>query len=267
MKVIDSHTHLDTLTWSNLAQMRLAGIQAIVSPIHLDTAKPVACQTIIDVWDYLLEVQLGRAKANGIKAHAMIGISMVSTPANDPQTLFSTLPNYLRKEEVVAIGEIGFEPNSRTCSDIAEQATLIRKQLEIAAAENICVNFHVPNAPDQKKEFTAKTLEICSECKFPMHKVIIDHCSEANLGMVLEAGAHATITVQPWRNMTPALAADLVLKFGPERIMVDSDCGGGISDPLAVPKTAVQLMDKGVGESQTEAILYGNAIKAYALPE
>ena len=267
MKVIDSHTHLDTLTMVDLSKMRLAGVRSIISPIHIDAAKPVACRTIKDVWDYLLEVQFGRARSNGIKAYAMIGVSMVSTPADDPEDLFRALPSYLNREEVVAIGEIGFEPNSRTCSDIKVQADLIRKQLEIAAAENICVDFHVPNAPEQKKEFTAKTLEICRECNFPMHKVVIDHCSEVNIGMALEAGAYAAITVQPWRNMTPEIAADLVLKFGPERIMVDSDCGGGISDPLAVPRTAVALMDKGLAENDIEDILYGNAVKAYALPE
>ena len=267
MKIIDSHTHLDTLSIVDLRKMRLAGIRAIVAPIHLDAAKPVSSRTIKDVWDYLLEVQFGRAKANGIKAHAMIGISMVSTPADDPEDLYRALPSYLNREEVVAIGEIGFEPNSRTCSDIKEQAGLIRRQLEIAAAENICVNFHVPNAPDQKKAFTEKTLKICRECDFPMDKVVIDHCSEVNLGMALDAGAYAAITVQPWRNMTPEIAADLASTFGPERVMVDSDCGGGISDPLAVPKTAVALMDKGMAENDIEDILYGNAVKAYVLPE
>ena len=267
MKVIDAHAHLDTLSWVDLSRMRLCDLRAVITPIHLDAAKPVACQTIQDVWDYLLEVQFGRAEANGIKPYAMIGVSMVSTPADDPETLFARLPDYLRREEVVAIGEIGFEPNSKTCKDMTFQEMLIRRQLAVAADEKICVDFHVPNAPEQKREYTRRTLDICRECRFPMDKVIVDHCSAANIEMVLEAGAWAAISVQPWRNMTAEIAADLIAEYGPERIMVDSDCGGGISDPLAVPKTAVALARKGFSETDIEAILYGTAVRCYGLDQ
>ena len=265
MKVIDAHAHLDTISWVDLSRMRLCDMQAIITPIHLDAAKPVSCQTIQEVWDYLLEVQFGRAEANGIRPYAMIGVSMVSTPADDPEQLFARMPAYLQRKDVVAIGEIGFEPNSKTCKDMAFQEMLIRRQLAIAAAEDICVDFHVPNAPEQKRDYTRETLDICKECDFSMDKVIIDHCSEANIEMVLAAGAWAAISVQPWRKMTAEIAAELIGTHGPERIMVDSDCGGGISDPLAVPKTAVALAQRGFPETDIEKVLYGNPMRCYGL--
>ena len=171
----------------------------------------------------------------------MIGISMVRTPRDDPSGLYAVLPEYLKRPDVVAIGEIGIEPNSKTCSDLKQQEAFVRKQVAIAKDVDIFVDFHTPFPPEVKREYTQMMLDICRECGLPMSKVIIDHCTDANLGLALEAGANAAISVQPWREITGETAADLIMEHGFERIMVDSDYSGLPSDPLAVPKTAQAL--------------------------
>ena len=100
-----------------------------------------------------------------------------------------------------------------------------------------------------------------------MDQVVIDHCSEVNIEMALEAGASAGISVQPWRNMTPDLAADLVVKHGSNRIMINSDCGSGPSDPVAVSKTAVALTKKGASDQVIEAVCWSNSRKFYGIKD
>jgi hypothetical protein len=259
---LDAHTHLTALTWFNMEDMSVAGITTVVSPVNFSSVRAVASSTIKDVWDQQIEFHLDRASKNLINAYAMIGVSMVAIP-KDPENLLKILPEYLKKESVVAIGEIGFEPSSRTCKDLKIQESIVRSQIEIALDMDIPIVFHVPHSPENKTKFTAKTLDICNEIGFPMHRVTIDHSSAANIEMVLNAGAMVGITVQPWRDLKPDDAAELVLKYGPENIIINSDCGNKPSDPLAVAKTAFSLKLKGVSEQDIEKVCWSNAKSFY----
>ncbi len=263
--LIDSHAHLNMLTWTDLESMRLAGVGEVVSPIMLDAAKAVSSDTIADMWDYLLDVQLDRAKGHLLKGHGMVCLNMASTPREDPARLLGRLPEYLERPEIVAIGEIGFEPQSRTCQDLRVQETLLMQQLRIAKDAGVLVVIHTPHPPDSKRLFAERTLELCARCNLPMAQVAIDHCSEANIRMALDAGAYAGISVQPWRGMTPDMATDLVRDHGSERIMLDSDCSSQHSDPLAVPKTALALQRKGVSEKNIEKVCGENARRFYRI--
>lgn len=246
MKLNDPHLHLNSITWNGLAEMAVAGVSKIISAIHLDTAKAVSPETIIATWDSLLEVHFGRAKANLIQPYAMLGASMVCAPSGDAQVLWEALPGYLARPEVVAVGEIGLEPSSACCPDMAVQEELVRRQVDIARQSGTKANLHTPNPPDQKKLYTQRTLDICREVGIDMGQVVIEHCSEANLALVLDAGAWAGITVQPVRQLTPEMAADLVAQFGSERVMIDSDHSGLPADHLSVPKTAYAMRKKDI---------------------
>ena len=127
----------------------------------------------------------------------------------------------------------------------------------------IPVVIHVPHADDKKKEFTERSLALCNENKIHMYRVVIDHCAEANIKMVLDAEASVAITVQPWRNVTPDVAAGLIEKYGSERIMINSDSSVRISDPLAVAKTGLALRKKGLSDEIVTKTCWGNAKNFY----
>ncbi len=57
--------------------------------------------------------------------------------------------------------------------------------------------------------------------------------------------------------------AEIVRQYGPERIIVDSAADWGISDPLAVPKTAALMKEKGIPEEHIRLTCYQNALTAY----
>jgi hypothetical protein len=52
-------------------------------------------------------------------------------------------------------------------------------------------------------------------------------------------------------------------EYGPERIIVDSSADWGVSDSLAVPKTARLMLERGLPQSTVDAVCYANALAAY----
>ena len=46
-------------------------------------------------------------------------------------------------------------------------------------------------------------------------------------------------------------------------IVVDSSADWGVSDPLAVPKTAALMLERGLPAETVRAVCYGNALAAY----
>jgi hypothetical protein len=57
---------------------------------------------------------------------------------------------------------------------------------------------------------------------------------------------------------------EIVRKYGPERIIVDSSADWGVSDPLSVPKTARMMLDRGIDARTVELVTWQNALDAYA---
>jgi hypothetical protein len=55
----------------------------------------------------------------------------------------------------------------------------------------------------------------------------------------------------------------VVQQYGSERIIVDSSADWGISDPLAVPKTAGLMARSGINEEDIRLTCYQNALTAY----
>ena len=58
---------------------------------------------------------------------------------------------------------------------------------------------------------------------------------------------------------------EIVRRYGPERLIADSACDWGVSDPLAVPKTARLMAERGIAPEAIRAVTYGNALAAYGL--
>jgi len=56
---------------------------------------------------------------------------------------------------------------------------------------------------------------------------------------------------------------EVVRRFGSQRIFIDSSSDWGKSDPLAVPKTARLMLERGIARADVEAVCYGNALAAF----
>jgi hypothetical protein len=56
---------------------------------------------------------------------------------------------------------------------------------------------------------------------------------------------------------------EIARQYGSERIIIDSSADWGVSDPLAVPKTAALMLERGIPQHVIEDVVYRNALRAY----
>jgi predicted metal-dependent TIM-barrel fold hydrolase len=159
------------------------------------------------------------------------------------------------KEGVVAVGEIGFDEISK-----AEERAFAW-QLDFAARNDLVVMVHSPHR--DKKRGIVRSLELAAECKVPMHKLVVDHNNEETVQSVLDRGAWAAFTIYPHTKMGSERMCEIVQRYGPARLIVDSSADWGISDPLAVPKTAQHMKERGIPDAHVELCCWKNALDAY----
>ncbi|MCP9763010.1 TatD family hydrolase, partial [Lacihabitans soyangensis] len=193
----------------------------------------------------------------GIKHYCTIGLN--SREANNEalaEEVMEILPLFLYKEGVVGVGEIGFDDQT------AAEEKYYRQQLEMSKEAGLPVQVHTPHR--DKKKGTELSMSIALEHAIDPGMVIIDHNNEETVESVLDKGFWAAFTIYPFTKMGNERMVELVKKYGPERIMINSAADWGISDPLAVPKTAALMKIRGISDEAIKMVCYQNAIDAFA---
>jgi predicted metal-dependent TIM-barrel fold hydrolase len=107
-------------------------------------------------------------------------------------------------------------------------------------------------------------MDIAIEHGLDPYTVIVDHNNEETVKEVLDRGFWAAFTIYPFTKMGNERMVQLVKQYGTERIMINSAADWGISDPLAVPKTAALMKEHGIADEAIRLVTYQNAITAFA---
>ncbi|WP_339745713.1 TatD family hydrolase [uncultured Rubinisphaera sp.] len=256
MKIIDPHIHVSARTTDDYEAMAAAGIVAVIEPAFWLGQPRTSVGTFQDYYSSLVGFERFRAAQFGIRHYCTIGLN--SKEANNlplAEEVMEILPLYLAKEGVVAVGEIGFDD----MTDAEER--FLREQIILAQQVELPVMIHTPHR--NKKQGTQRSMDIAEELGVPPHMVVIDHNNEETVQEVLDRGFWAAFTIYPKTKMGNERMVEVVRKFGSERIIVDSSADWGVSDPLAVPKTAKLMIDRGIPQKDVELTCYGNALAAY----
>ena len=69
------------------------------------------------------------------------------------------------------------------------------------------------------------------------------------------------MTLYPESKCTPARAIDMLEVYGNERIWMNSACDWGVSVPLAVPFTGLEMKKRGYSPELIDKVIYGNPLK------
>ena len=80
---------------------------------------------------------------------------------------------------------------------------------------------------------------------------------------MLDRGYWAAFSIYPSTKMGNERMVEIVRQYGAQRIIVDSACDWGISEPLGVAKTARLALERGMPEEHVRLICYQNALDAY----
>ena len=256
MMLIDPHVHMTTRTTDDYQAMAKAGVVAVIEPAFWLGQPRTSVHSYQDYLSTLVGWERFRASQFGIKHYCTIGLN--SKEANNPalaEAVMEILPLYAGKEGVVAIGEIGYDDMTPA------EDKYFRLQLELAKELNLPVLIHTPHR--DKKAGTSHSMNVCLEHGLQPSQVIVDHNNEETCKEVLDRGFWAGFTIYPHTKMGNERMVEVVKQYGSDRIIVDSSADWGVSDPLAVPKTAQLMAMRGIPEAQIKAVCYGNALKAY----
>jgi predicted metal-dependent TIM-barrel fold hydrolase len=169
--------------------------------------------------------------------------------------VLAIIPEFLSRENVLGIGEIGLNKNTRNEMQILEE------HVRLAAEHDQLILVHTPHLEDKLKGTRLIRDVLRADARIRPERVIIDHVEEHTAGMVLDAGFWAGITLYPESKCTPARAVDIFETAGPERLWLNCACDWGQSDPLAVPKAAIEMRRRGFGEEVIEKLVFENPLK------
>lgn len=254
--MIDAHIHADCRPYEDFERMAVAGIESAITLAH-DPMRMSTSAVVLDHFYRILENDFSRAEKNGLTLKAALGLHPRSI-CPDYEVVLQKLPEFLDREDVVALGEVGLE----TASEIEKK--VFRTQLSMADEMGMKVVVHTPR--QNKREITIKTLSIINETIDPTI-VVVDHVDSSIIDLMADFGGMLGITVQP-QKMTPQEAVQLlgekIDEYGPERFMLDSDMSSSPSDPLSVPKTVHQLKLAGWDNNKINMLSYKNAADFYS---
>ena len=256
MPYIDPHAHMISRTTDDYEAMAAAGIVAVIEPAFWIGQARTNVGSYRDYLSHILGFERFRASQFGMQHYCCIGLN--SKEANNEalaEEVMQILPEFATKDGVVAIGEIGFDEQT------ALEEKYFRLQLDLARELDLPVMIHTPHR--DKKRGASRSMDIILEHKLPPSRVVIDHVNEETVREVLDRGFWAAFSIYPHSKMTAARMCEIVRGNGAERLIVDSACDWGISDPLSVPKTAMLLAEQGISADDVARVTYGNALSAY----
>jgi len=256
MRFIDPHIHMSARTTDDYERMAAAGVVAVIEPAFWLGQPRTNAGSYLDYLSSLVGWERFRAAQFGIRHYCAIGLN--AKEANNvalSEEVMALLPRYLLKEGVVALGEIGFDDQT------ASEEKYYRAQLEMAKELDMVVMVHTPHR--DKKTGTIRSMEIAVEHGIAPGRVIIDHNNEETVEDVLNRGFWAAFTLYPHTKMGNERMVEIARRYGSNHIFMDSSSDWGVSDPLAVPKTAQLMLQRGIKAEDVERIAYRNALEVY----
>ncbi len=253
MTYIDPHIHMVSRTTDDYQRMAQAGCLAITEPAFwagFDRSSP---QGFFDYFRQLTEFEPSRAAQFGIRHFSWLCIN--PKEAEDPgfaREVMSIIPDFLDRPNVLGIGEIGLNKNSRNELEIFEA------HVELAAQRDQLILVHTPHLEDKRKGTRLIMDALRRNTRIEPGRVLIDHVEEHTVKMVLDAGYWAGMTLYPDSKCTPQRATDIFETYGTERLWINSAGDWGVSDPLAVPKCHVEMRRRGHTEAMVNRVSLDN---------
>jgi predicted metal-dependent TIM-barrel fold hydrolase len=256
--IIDSHAHMISRTTDDYEAMARAGVVAVIEPAFWLGQPRTSVGSYVDYFAMISGFERFRAGQFGIRHYCTIGLN--PKEANNEalaEAVIDALPRFLVKEGVVAMGELGYDEQT----PLEDKA--LRKQIELAKEFALPIMIHTPHR--DKRAGTLRTMDVLKEHQFDPARCVVDHNNEETIRDVLDRGYWCAFSIYPQTKMGSERMAALVESFGPERLIVDSACDWGVSDPLAVAKTAQLMAQRGVSTEVIHQVVYANVLAVYGL--
>jgi uncharacterized protein len=256
MRIFEPHAHMTSRTTDDYEAMAASGVKVLVEPAFWLGQPRSSVGSFIDYFNSLLGWERFRAAQFGIRHHCTIGLN--PKEANDPtlrREVLALLPRYLAKDGVVAVGEIGYDAMTP-----AEDEAL-RAQFDLAREFELPALVHTPHR--DKLAGTRKTLELVEETEVAPETVLIDHNNELTVHEVHASGCWAGFSIYPNTKMDEYRMVRILEDVGTDRILINSACDWGVSDPLKVAKTVAAMQEAGFDDDDIDKVVWRNPLEFF----
>ena len=256
MRYIEPHGHMVSRTTDDYQDMVTAGCAAVCEPAFWAGFDRSSVNGFHDYFCQLTDYEPKRAAKFGLPHFSWLCIN----PKESEDVALATdvigiIPKFLDRPNVLGIGEIGLNKNSRN------EMKVLEMHVDLAARTNSLILVHTPHLEDKLKG-TRLILDVLrADKRIRPERCIIDHVEEHTIQLVLDAGFWAGMTLYPESKCSPARAVDMLDLYSHERIWMNSACDWGVSIPLAVPRTALEMKRRGWPADLIDKVIYRNPIQ------
>ncbi len=256
MRYIEPHAHMVSRTTADYEAMRLAGCEAVCEPAFWAGFDRSSADGFYDYFCQLTDYEPKRAARFGLPHFSWLCINpKESEDMGLAREVLALIPSFLERPNVLGIGEIGLNKNTRN------ELAILEEHIDLAARFNQLILVHTPHLEDKLKGTKLILDALKADSRIQPGRVIIDHVEEHTVSLVLDAGFWAGITLYPESKATPARAADMVEQAGMQNIWLNCACDWGRSEPLAVPQTALEMRRRGHCATAVDDLIYGNPLR------
>ena len=301
---IDAHNHAHTLSWDDRERYALAGCRAmlmVASGYHWTPYKPVRARDVRFLWDDAINRRAAIERNHFFEAKLGLGIH-TGVRIENPDTLLDAMGDYCGLDSVVAIGETGVTPTQHVEGwALEEQRAVVEAQMALAADHDLPVILHTPNQtvndggrpyrpelgiPGYEKtpglgtepvidgdnpalEAVRIDVEAANEVGLDEERVVASHADANNIEYLMEeTDCYLSFTIgHSWLiGVTPADVADAIDEYGPDRIMVDTDCANVLrTDPYALKRAIFELYRYGIDADAIRQVVLETPRRVFAL--
>lgn len=253
MRYIEPHGHMVSRTTDDYLAMAAAGCAAVCEPAFWAGFDRRSADGFYDYFCQLTEHEPKRAAKFGLPHYSWLCIN--PKEAEDlklAEEVLSLIPEFIDKPNVLGIGEIGLNKNSRN------ELKVLEMHIDLAGDLDQLILVHTPHLEDKRKGTRLILDALKNDPRIRPERCVIDHVEEHTVKMVLDEGFWAGMTLYPESKCSPSRAIDILEIYGAERIWMNSACDWGVSVPLAVPHAMLEMRQRGHLADWIDRVAFGN---------
>ena len=256
MKYIDHHAHMVSRTTDDYQQLALTGCVAVTEPAFWAGWDRSTAQGMEDYFRQLTEFEPQRAGQYHIQHYTWMAMNPKESDDRAlSREVLSRIPMFLDRPTVLGIGEIGLNRITRNEIDTYTE------QVELALKYRQLILIHTPHLEDKYKGSRISVDVLLRYPELEPSRVMVDHAEEHTIEMILEHGFWVGLTLYPQTKISPQRAADVIERYGPDRICVAGACDWGPSDPVAVPRFIMELRRRKHAEEFIQRVVFENPVE------
>ncbi|MFM9115035.1 MAG: TatD family hydrolase [Planctomycetota bacterium] len=259
MDYFDPHIHMISRTTDDYETLARMGCVGLSEPAFWAGFDRGSAESFRDYFRQLTDFEPKRAAQYGIQHYTWLCINAKEAENVElSREVIKLIPEFLDLPNVLGIGEIGLNKNTRN------ESIVFLEHMELAIQHQQQILIHTPHLED-KYQGTRMILDmLCGDARLQRSRVLVDHVEEHTVRAVLDQGFWAGMTLYPISKCTPQRAADIIEKYGPERLMANSAGDWGPSKPTAVPDLIMELRRRGHSEALIRKVVYENPLEFFS---